>query len=333
MLRRHPLAALAAAVLIGVGLLGSLGVARFVGAPFAGFLLLENRVVASAGLAHWPATEGGVIYQHEVTAVDGAPLTSAEQLHTAVQALPVGTPVTYTFHRGEHSFERSVATRRFELRDGLELFGTYLLNGTIMGCIAVALIAGAAGSRRVRAAVPLLFVGALWGLSAMDLYGPYRLFRLHALCEVLLFPAILHMALAFPSPLTLVTRSANLVWVPYVFAAGLALVYQVGLPDPAVYVATHLLATSALGVGMLLLLTSLLARYALPHSGSRRHELGVLAVGAVLAFALPVAVTLLESTGSGGMPQNTVGFTAFLFPLALGHSLLRGVNSGSAPVR
>jgi len=31
---------------------------RWIGRPFAGFLLLENRVVASAGLAQWPGTGG-----------------------------------------------------------------------------------------------------------------------------------------------------------------------------------------------------------------------------------------------------------------------------------
>jgi hypothetical protein len=320
---RRALAALAAVLLV-VGLVGSLGAARFVGQPFAGFLVLENRVVASAGLAHWPATRGGEIYQHEITAVNGTPLVHVDQLHVTVQQLPVGTPVRYTFRRGEAEFERSVATRRFALRDAALLFGTYLLNGLVMGGVALALLARQGRSPRVRAAVPLLFVGALWGLSAMDLYGPHRLFRFHALCEALLFPASLHMALAFPSPVTSATRDAGIVWVPYAFAGVLALVYQVGLHDPAVYVTAHLLATSALGVGMLALIASLVARYVRPCTPALRHELGVLLVGVVLALALPVALTLFESFTQGRMPQNAVGFTAFIFPLAVGHSVLRG---------
>ena len=112
----------------------------------------------------------------------------------------------------------------------------------------------------------------------------------------------------------------------------MALVYQVGLADPAVYVTSHLLATSAMGVAMLALVSSLVSRYACRPSPALRQELGVLALGAALAFALPVAVTLFESYGGGGMPQNAVGFTAFLFPLALGHAVLHEAGSQRAPV-
>ena len=35
--------------------------AAWIGRTFPGFLVLENRVVASAGLAHWPAAPRAVI--------------------------------------------------------------------------------------------------------------------------------------------------------------------------------------------------------------------------------------------------------------------------------
>jgi len=37
----------------------------WVGRPFPGLLLLENSVVASAGLTSWPAVSEGRIFQHE----------------------------------------------------------------------------------------------------------------------------------------------------------------------------------------------------------------------------------------------------------------------------
>lgn len=123
----------------------------------------------------------------------------------------------------------------------------------------------ACGARRPREpARPCFCWARSGGLSALDLYGPYRLFRLHALCEALLFPAALHMALEFPEPVRFAHRRAA-VWLPYALAAGLALIYQHGLSTPSSYVLLHLMATNALGAALLFLLLSLVARYLRPH--------------------------------------------------------------------
>ena len=88
-------------ILLAVGVCTA-GAVRWVGAPFPGFLVLENRVVASAGLAHWPATEGGRIYQHEIVAVDGRPLEDVHELHALVASQRPGTEIRYRFRRGQH---------------------------------------------------------------------------------------------------------------------------------------------------------------------------------------------------------------------------------------
>ena len=293
----------------------------WIGGSFPGFLVLENRVVASVGLERWPATQGGEIFQHEIVAIDGAAVASADALLGAIRELPPGTPVHYTLRRGDRELERTLPTRRFGVADFALLFGLYLVNGLAMGATALYLLTRR--SAAARAAAPLLFVGALWGLTAIDLYGPYRLFRLHALCEVLLFPAALHMALAFPAPFALARERGWLTAAPYAFAAGLALAYQVGLQSPASYVSAHLLATNLLGVALLVLLASQLLRCAWPPSPQARRQLAVLAGGALVAIVLPACLTAAELHTGGRMPQNAVAFTAFLLPLSVGWAASR----------
>ena len=69
--RNDPVAVIAIAALLCVGLAGLHAALSQVGKPFPGFLLLGNRVVASVGLSLWPATAGGQIFQHQVVSVDG----------------------------------------------------------------------------------------------------------------------------------------------------------------------------------------------------------------------------------------------------------------------
>ena len=52
-------AALAVLVVASTGILGAV---QWIDRPFPGFLVLDNRVVASAGLSHWGATQGGYVF-------------------------------------------------------------------------------------------------------------------------------------------------------------------------------------------------------------------------------------------------------------------------------
>jgi hypothetical protein len=324
--------ALVAAVVLAAGAVGLAGAVGQVGKPFPGFLLLENRVVASIGLSLWPATSGGEIFQSEVVATDGVPLERAEQLTQRVRSLPVGTPVAYLMRHGGEQLTRSIPTREFGWRDFFLLHGLYLLNGLALGVGALV----AVRRRRLpeaRACLPLLLTGALWVLTALDLYGPYHLFRLHALCEALLFPGALLMALWFPLPARILTRFPWLPWGAYSLAGLLAIAYQIGLRDPDAYVVTHLLSVSAFGVALVALVVAEVERFRRPMSLLARERLRIVAIGALVALAVPIAFSAAELLTGGRAPQNALALTGVIFPLAMAYALSRGGYEVTAPVR
>ena len=51
----------------------------WVGRPFPGFMVLDNRVIASVGLVGWSGTSVPNLYQSQVVAVDGHPARSAPE--------------------------------------------------------------------------------------------------------------------------------------------------------------------------------------------------------------------------------------------------------------
>src|SRR5438093_90551 len=71
----------------------------WVGRTFPGFLLLVNRVVPSIGLANWSASTVTDLYQSQVVTVNGAPVTSTQEVYGAVAALPAGTPTRYRLRK------------------------------------------------------------------------------------------------------------------------------------------------------------------------------------------------------------------------------------------
>jgi len=173
---------------------------QWLGKPFAGFLLLENRVVASAGLAHWPAAQRGEIYQLRVDRFDGREVETASDLADHVARLPIGTPIRYVMQDGPREHVVEIATRRFGWLDLGLLFGAYLFCGLGIGGLALSIRYLRGGDATANGTfIPLWIVG-MYSLTAMDLYGPYHFFRLHALCESFLFAAMIHLAMAFPEP-------------------------------------------------------------------------------------------------------------------------------------
>ncbi len=323
------LTALTLAVVAGLGLEGALG---WIDRPFPGFLVMKNGVVASAGLPEWPAVRDGAIYQREIATVAGAPFSGAAALRARVEALPVGTPIVYGLRHQGQIQERTIATRRFTRRDFAQLYGAYLLNGMFLALAALALLVGVGRHPGAGAAAPLLALGSLWALSAMDLYGPQRLFRLHGLAESLLFAAALHMALGFPRPLPAVRRNPRLVLLPYGAALALALAYQMELYDPAGYVRLHLAAVGALGASLLVLIASQVGRFFVARAAARR-QIQVVALGSLIALAPAVWLSIAEPWTGGSSSQNAMAATAFLFPLSIAWAVLRHPTSNAGTDR
>jgi hypothetical protein len=330
---RDPLSLAVALAVLAVGSLGLAGSAARVGEPFPGFLVLENRVVASIGLCIWPATADGALFQRQVTAIGERRVESARDVHAAVAGVPLGTPLAYRLRGSDGDLVRAIETRRFGIRDFLLLYGLYLLNGSVLAGAALVALAVRRSNPSALSTVPILALGALWTLTALDLYGPYRLFRLHALCEALLFPACLHMALGFPQPARVLRQRPWLPWAAYGLAGVLAALYQLGLNAQPSYSLSHLASTSALGVALLVLMVSEVERYRRTTSAAVRERIRTIAVGAVLALSLPVCLTIAELFTGGRAPQNAMALTTFLFPLAVGYAVLTDARLGLRPAR
>jgi two-component system NtrC family sensor kinase len=320
---RDPIVLVAGAVALAVAIGGGISAFRWIGTSFPGFLILENRVVASAGLAAWEGTRGGEIFQHEVVAVDGRPLGDARELAAIAADRGPGAPIRYELRRDGTLIERTIATRHFGSGDFLLLFGSYLLCGIgLTGTAVLIRFLGAHDPRTFGSALSLWITG-MWALTALDLYGPYRLFRLHFFFECLLFAGALHMALVFP---TLHRLAARRRWIPFaLYGAALALAGagQIALADPAAYARVHRVAVTAFGLALLVFVGAQVAAFVRPPSFAARQRVKVLALGALAALLPQVAVSLGSAWSGGRAPENAMGWSGVFFPVAVAYAVLR----------
>jgi signal transduction histidine kinase len=318
----NPLLLIGTAVVLAVGVVGVVASTSWVGRSFPGFLVLGNRVIASAGLARWPATAGGEIYQQEIIAVDGVPLRSAADLTSRVRELPAGTPLRYRLRSNGRVSERTIATRSFDRVDFLLLYGAFLFCGAGLAGMALGIRYLRRRDRVATGSALCLGIVGLYALTALDLYGPYLLFRFHVLLECLLFAGTLHMALVFPHPPAFVERRPWLTFLPYVASLGLAAVAESDLYHAPTYIATHRIAMGAFGVSLVALITSQVHAFVRPPSLLARQRVKVLAIGAVAALGPQVGVLVLSAATGGQASENTMGWSGIFFPIAVGYAVL-----------
>src|SRR5438034_8938429 len=86
---------------------------EWIGRKFPGFVLLDNRVVASVGLAHWTGSTIPGLYQSEVVAVDGEWVRSTPEVYRVVAAKPPGTIVRYRLRQDGATRDVAIATQQF----------------------------------------------------------------------------------------------------------------------------------------------------------------------------------------------------------------------------
>jgi len=291
---------------------------RWVGRTFPGFVLIDNRVVASIGLPNWSGSRVDGLRQAEVVAVDGAPVERAEAVYREVGSRPVGTVFRYTLERFGEVRSTAIASQRFDGRDWVLLFGALLLNGVVFlasGLVVWVLRPEAPVSRAF-----LIFgvAYAVWMVTTLDLYGPAAYFRLHVIGETLVPAASLHLVLTFPRP----HRLARFAFVPYVVALLVLVVYQTYLYVPPVYSRIIVLNYTSIGVAALLFLARQIRERLQTDSPLTRNRTSILMVGTVLGLALPGAYLAMSAATAADIPLNLAAFN-FLFPLCLAYAIVQ----------
>ncbi len=313
-------AALAAAVLLAITIYHS---RQWVGAKFPGFFVMANRVIPSISLPGWFDVPPAALFQQQVVAVEGVPVTTADETYAAARRNPSGTPLRYTIRgAGDRPEVVTVPSRLFSTEDYLLLFGTHLLNGAafiLIGLVVFAL------KPRSAASLGLLASGLCTGVfvtTAVDLYGPHWFFRLHVLAESLVPATLIHLALVFPSD-RLRGRRLPILAATYLPFVALGVAYELCMYSPAGYRFAHLVAMVGFDVGGVAITTSVAYDLVTSRSPLVRRRTEVVAAGVLVGLLLPTVLFAVSGMLGGSVPINGAAFTAFIFPLAIGYATVK----------
>lgn len=300
-----------------------IGVSTWIEKPFPGFLILENGVVASAGLTHWPAISEGSIFQSRVITYDGTRFSGTTDLDAYIASRPIGTSVRYEFQSRTETFDRRIDSRRFTSSDAFLLFGVTLFSAIALLGVALALTYMAPSDPASIGCALALAITGTFALTALDLYGPYRFFRVHAFTECFLGAGGIHMALVFPHRRRIAVSHPWLIRSAYGVSTAIATLNQLLLFRPVGYTLTHLLAMAWAGTAFTALAVSQVDAFLRPASYASRQRVSVLAFGTFASITPAVLVAVASSFTGGEAPENLISWTGAFFPLAVGYAVLK----------
>ena len=321
---RPKVSALAVAVCVaGLAFFCAIGSARLINEPFPGFLVLENGVIASISLSDWPiARQNESVYQHAVTAVNGHPVKTGKEVYTAVETLPIGSPITYTLEKDGKTTQVTFSSLSFQLEDYVFLQGICLFTGLSILVIGLVVWFLQPTNPASQALFLQCFTFGLYILTIADLYSPYWFFRVHVLCEALYPASFIHLALVFPVDRL---RRYRTFWTaaPYGLALFVGFAYESTLSQPASYTWFHTLCESYSGLGILILLSGVIGDYWTSDSPLIRRRIGVILLGALGGYIFPAILMFSSSLTGGEVAVNNAFFTLFLFPLSIGYAIVK----------
>jgi signal transduction histidine kinase len=310
------------AVILALALVGTLTSMRWVGNTFPGFVIMANRVIASISLPPWSVAPHQDLYHHQVIAVNGQPVGTAEDVYAAVAKFPPGSEITYTLAKGGQRLHIFLASQEFTVRDYCLLFLAYLFTGLSISLTGITVWFLQPASAASRALCIAGFITGIWGITGMDLYGPHWFFRLHVIAEALFPAAYVHLALVFPSERLHRFRRIGIA-IPYMIAALLAIAHELFLYHPTTYSLVNGLCMLHVGVAGAAMLSSVLWEYWTTTSYLNRQRIRIICLGFLSGYGLPVILLFSAGITGGAVSVNYMAFTGFLFPLSLGYAIVK----------
>jgi class 3 adenylate cyclase len=295
---------------------------RWVGRPFAGFLLNERMVPGNVGRYDWTGTQLGLKYPDKIVAANGEPITSMKELDFIIAEAWPG-PITYSVDRRGQRFDVAVSPMRFSWADFVMTFAiTYVAGLVYLGLGVIVFVL------KPDTAVSWVFVVmaaclGLYSTTAFDIQSTHAGFiRLYLFVLTLLPAALIHMSLLFPQRLPLIDRHPALQAVPYVVSAALIVPMQLLYPHPA-FMVPYRIAFGYLILGATSTVVSSLVSFLRTHSVLARQRAKVVLAGAALGFPLPALGHYLSLFEGFAIQINFLAIPIAAFPASIAYAIAR----------
>lgn len=297
--------------------------------PFIGALLEPNNIVSQIDDAGWPARNMGAAWSDQLVRLNGQPMQNVDDVSAFLETNGF-KPVEAEFVKQTGSAYRLTITPiRFPFSSLLTSFIIPYLTGLVFLLTGLWAYRIRSDLRASRAFVTFTAAVSVLTSCFFDMSTSHHAVILWALSLFVGAGALAHLALVFPQQMPFVDRFPAARYIPWVFAAGLALPALRELIRPTTslaYVNTWLAGYAFILVAMLLFISALIVRVIRSQSPIVRQQSRVIVFGASIAFLPALALYLFPIVFGPTIPefQGALFFPMLVFlPLSVTYAIIR----------
>jgi class 3 adenylate cyclase len=300
---------------------------KWVGLPFAGFLVNERMVFGNLGRYDWPGTQAGLKWPDKVVKADGEPISSMRDLSRVIEQVPVGAAIKYQIDRKGQLVDVSVPTMQFTWLDWFMTFGITFFSGLVYILIGVIVFILKPDTSASWAFLLSCWSLGLFSITSFDVQSTHFGFiRLYFACNALFPAALVHLGLVFPERRKLFEDRPYLYAAPYVLAALLIVPLEILYPRPAFLPFQDLVRFYAI-LAAFAVVASTLHSFLANRSILARQRAKVVLAGAALGFPIPALGLFLSLAGSAltkiPIQNNFLAVPIIFFPASIAYAIAR----------
>jgi class 3 adenylate cyclase len=291
------------------------------GRIFAGFWVMESRLVAVGG------AERGTLEPFDIVRVmNGQMVTTGRDIQATIESQDPGTTFSYIVYRRGQLVEADVPTRLYTRRDFVRFVAEGLLPGVLQLAIGAVVFLTRPGRPQSWLFLAFSLIAYVASVTYADAHTTYRFSELF-LTALAFWPAtLLHFALTFPQRREIVRRFPRVVWLPYVVSGVVAVLLQLrpAWGDVRLLVAVPAAGAAYWGVALLLLVLSLARASVVGGTPLIRQRARILCAAFALGYVPPILGTVAEALLHVPVPYlNALWKLTLLFPVVMAYAMVR----------
>lgn len=291
--------------------------------PYPGFFFYKNLVVTDISPG---AVNGETLkrFKDRVLKINGTKVKTPGEIFSVTDLLPVGTEVEYTIIRNGDTFNVTIPTQRFAIKDLLLMFGVIYIIGVIFLSIGTMVLHVKPHLKASKAFFLFCASICIWFVGSFNGQAVYFVDQITFFTLVFSPFFGIYLMFIFPSDTKIRGIARNLIILLFLFISAILFILQfIFFNTYEVWKYINTLIWIYVVVSTMIFPISSLVTYMNPSSALEKQRAQIILLGCIFGLIAPASVVACITVFKISLPYNLMALPVIIFPVSIAYSIVK----------